>query len=64
MLLQAKEGMDMINYRDISYRPVIKDELQTTMAIVNKINKYHRDLWSPSKNKFKALEQECSTPQA
>ena len=41
LALQYKEGMDNIKYRALSYRPFIKDDLQTTMAIVNNINQYH-----------------------
>ena len=40
--IQAKEGMDKIKYRSLSYRPVIKAELKTTMKIVKKINQYNR----------------------
>ena len=40
LALQDKEGMDNIKYRALSYRPVIKDDLQTTMAIVKNINQY------------------------
>ena len=42
LALQDKEGMDKIKCRDISYRTVIKAELQTTMSTLNKINHYHR----------------------
>ena len=42
LILQAKEGMEMINYRDIPYRTVINTELQTTIATVNKIKQYQR----------------------
>ena len=42
LALQDKEGMDKIKYSDISYRPVIKSDIQSTIAIVNKINQYHR----------------------
>ena len=34
--------METIKYRALSYRPVIKAELQTTMATVKKINQYQR----------------------
>ena len=47
LAIQDKEGMDKIMYRALSYRPVIKAELQTTMEIVNKINQYQRVRWSP-----------------
>ena len=42
LALQDREVMDKIKYRDISYRNFIKAELQSTIAIVNKINQYHR----------------------
>ena len=42
LALQDKEGMDKINYRALSYMPVIKSDLQTTMEMVNKINQYQR----------------------
>ena len=34
--------MDKIKYRDISCRPFIMVEIQTTMATVKNINQYHR----------------------
>ena len=40
--LQDKEGMDKIKYRALSYRPVIKAGLQTTMETVKNINQYQR----------------------
>ena len=40
LALQDKEGMDKIKYRALSYRHFIKDDLQTTMAIVKNINQY------------------------
>ena len=41
LALQDKEGMDNIKYRAISYRPLIKAEIQTNMSIVKNINHYH-----------------------
>ena len=49
--------MDKIKYRAISYRPVIKAELQTIMEISKKINQYQRRPMESLKNKLKALGQ-------
>ena len=38
--LQAKEGTDKIKYMALPETAVIKSELQTTMAIVKKIDQY------------------------
>ena len=62
--LQDKEGMVKIKYRDLSYRAVIKAEIQTTIAIVKKINQYQRRPMESLKKDLEALEQECSTSQA
>ena len=62
--LQDKEGVDKINYRALSYRPVIKSEFQTTIAIGRRLTSIREGRWNSSKNKLKALEQECSTSQA
>ena len=42
LALQDKEGIDKIKYRALSYRSVIKYEIQTTMSTVKKINHYQR----------------------
>ena len=42
MSLQAKEGMDKIKYRALSYRLDIYDELQNIIAMVTNTNQYQR----------------------
>ena len=50
LYLQAKEVMDKINSGSISETDVIKAEIQTTMAMVEKINQDQRRQISPLKN--------------
>ena len=56
MDLQAKEGMDKMNSRDLSETSVIKAELQITIEMVKKINQIRKFQWSLSRRKSKALE--------
>ena len=55
MALQDKEVMDKINYRALSYKYVIKAEIQTTMSTVKKINQYQRRPMESLKKKVESI---------
>ena len=55
MDLQDKEVTDKIKYGALSYKPVNKTDLQTTMTTVNKINQYHRTLTNSLKKQVEII---------